>query len=50
MKNNCTNCGSVISCGCQIKTASNGTTVCSNCINAYEIKITEINPPTNTNE
>ena len=32
----CLNCKAVLSCGCQRKKASNGTSVCSNCIGAYE--------------
>lgn len=32
----CTNCKSVITCGCQVKSASNGTQVCTRCITQYE--------------
>jgi len=32
----CPNCGSQLSCGCQRRTASNGTTCCENCIAGYE--------------
>lgn len=32
----CPNCKSVISCGCQLKTATNGAKVCNNCQAAYE--------------
>jgi hypothetical protein len=35
---NCSNCGSVISCGCQRRTASDGTPVCSSCVSVYEQK------------
>ena len=36
---NCPTCSSKISCGCQLKTASNGTRVCNYCITAYEEKL-----------
>lgn len=36
---NCPNCGSPITCGCQKKTASDGTPCCSNCITSYENKL-----------
>lgn len=32
----CPNCGAQITCGCQNRTASNGATVCSNCVALYE--------------
>lgn len=32
----CSNCKSKMTCGCQKRTASNGTPVCSNCVAAYE--------------
>lgn len=32
----CSNCGSQLSCGCQKRTASNGTVCCENCIVGYE--------------
>jgi hypothetical protein len=32
----CSNCGSQLSCGCQRRTASNGTECCENCIAGYE--------------
>jgi hypothetical protein len=32
----CTNCGKEITCGCQDRTASNGTRVCSSCLAFYE--------------
>jgi hypothetical protein len=35
----CSNCGAAITCGCQIKTASDGKKVCSNCIAIYEKQI-----------
>lgn len=33
---NCPNCGAVITCGCQRRTASDGKQGCSQCIPAYE--------------
>ena len=47
MKPTCPNCGTMITCGCQIRTASDGNKVCNSCITSYEIKITNINAPTN---
>lgn len=35
----CTNCGNQITCGCQVRIASNGTRVCSSCIASYEQKL-----------
>lgn len=32
----CGNCGKSLSCGCQKRKASNGASVCSNCIASYE--------------
>jgi hypothetical protein len=32
----CTSCGTQLSCGCQLRTASNGTKVCTGCITNYE--------------
>ena len=32
----CSNCNTQLSCGCQVRTASNGTKVCSSCLNNYE--------------
>jgi uncharacterized protein YbaR (Trm112 family) len=40
----CPNCKSQLSCGCQRRTASNGTTVCSGCLAAYESKLQGIKP------
>ena len=39
----CTNCGRIITCGCQKRTASDGTSVCSSCIVAYEAKLKKQN-------
>lgn len=35
----CSNCKATLSCGCQRRTASNGTSVCSNCLAKYEAQI-----------
>jgi transcription elongation factor Elf1 len=35
----CANCGNQLSCGCQRRTASNGTQVCSSCLSAYETSL-----------
>lgn len=32
----CGNCGRTLSCGCQKRKASNGASVCANCISSYE--------------
>jgi len=34
--NTCANCGAKITCGCQVKIASDGTKCCSQCIAQYE--------------
>ena len=36
----CPNCGAGMSCGCQRRTASNGATACSSCVNKLEAKLT----------
>lgn len=33
---NCSNCGAALSCGCQKRKASDGVSVCANCIGRYE--------------
>jgi hypothetical protein len=45
----CLNCKAVLSCGCQRKKASNGTSVCSNCIGAYEKSLKNQQPQQQTN-
>ena len=35
----CTHCGKQLSCGCQRRTASDGTQVCSSCVASYEAKL-----------
>lgn len=35
----CTNCGARLTCSCQQRTATNGKSVCSNCITAYEASL-----------
>lgn len=37
----CPNCSSKITCGCQRRTASDGKSVCSNCVALYEKKLQE---------
>jgi hypothetical protein len=44
---NCSNCGTTITCGCQVRTASNGTQVCNSCISDYEMKLIIVNAPIN---
>ncbi len=36
---NCPNCNAKLTCGCQRKTASDGKTVCANCVASYEQKL-----------
>jgi hypothetical protein len=38
----CSNCKARLSCGCQRRTASNGTSVCSNCLSSYEASLVQI--------
>ena len=38
----CPNCQSKLSCSCELKTASNGAQVCSNCITTYEQGLKQI--------
>ena len=35
----CSNCEKFLSCGCQKRKASNGTSVCASCITTYESKL-----------
>jgi hypothetical protein len=35
----CANCGSKMTCSCQQRTASDGKSVCSNCVTAYEASL-----------
>lgn len=35
----CANCGANMSCGCQKRAASNGTSACSSCISGLESKL-----------
>ena len=35
----CLNCGARMSCGCQRRTATNGTSACSSCVDALNAKI-----------
>ena len=34
----CPNCKKSLSCGCQLRKATNGTSVCTNCLAAYNSK------------
>ena len=47
----CLNCGTTLSCGCQKRTASDGKSVCSNCLSAYEtnLKNKNVQKPGNNN-
>jgi hypothetical protein len=51
---NCSNCNAKMSCGCQKRRASDGTSCCSGCLAFYEKKLKAekemktINPPNNT--
>lgn len=45
---NCPNCNSQITCGCQVRVASNGTKVCSSCITNYEKTLADLNQASNT--
>lgn len=40
----CPNCKTKLSCGCQRRTASNGTTACSSCIDSYERELKKSKP------
>ena len=46
--NQCLNCNSAITCGCQKRTASDGKEVCSNCLTVYEQKLVELKNVENT--
>tara|TARA_R110002012_G_scaffold321338_1_gene548728 strand:- start:1664 stop:1825 length:162 start_codon:yes stop_codon:yes gene_type:complete len=37
----CPNCGATMNCSCQLRTASNGVTVCSQCVSKYEKELGE---------
>lgn len=37
----CQNCNAALTCGCQIRTASNGKNVCSSCIQSYEAQLAQ---------
>mgnify|MGYP003351488960 CR=1 FL=1 len=40
----CLNCRRKLSCGCQKRTASDGTSACSSCIASYNAKLTSHQP------
>lgn len=39
MASKCANCGARLSCGCQRRAASNGSSACSGCVNALNEKL-----------
>ncbi len=39
MSAQCSNCKATLSCGCQRRVASNGTSVCTGCLGKYEASI-----------
>jgi protein-arginine kinase activator protein McsA len=43
MAKHCLNCNTTLSCGCQIRKASDGKEVCTNCLVTYEATILHIN-------
>lgn len=43
----CQNCKAKLSCGCQTRKASNGTSVCTNCIGRYEATLKAMKPKEN---
>jgi transcription elongation factor Elf1 len=43
--NTCPNCGAAITCGCQVRTATDGTKVCTNCMALYEQQLAAANNP-----
>lgn len=43
----CPNCGIKLGCSCQRRTASDGTSVCSSCVIAYEEKLKTNKPKQN---
>ncbi len=46
----CNNCKTSLGCSCQKKTASNGASVCANCIGTYEAGLKGLKPGQNTNQ
>jgi hypothetical protein len=43
----CPNCKANLSCGCQIRKASDGTQVCTSCLGNYEAKVKGPQPKDN---
>lgn len=39
MASKCANCGARLSCGCQRRSSTNGTSACSGCVNTLNAKI-----------
>ena len=48
MSATCQNCKAKLSCGCQKRTASNGGSVCTNCLISYEQSLKKPKAMTNT--
>jgi hypothetical protein len=46
----CLNCKKTLSCGCQKRTASDGKSVCSNCLSGYEYSLKKINVASTPNK
>ena len=44
----CSNCKTQLSCGCQRRTASDGTSVCGSCLSTYEAKLQNQTQPKQT--
>ena len=42
MPSMCPNCKSTLSCGCQVRTASDGAKVCTNCKATYENRLKKL--------
>jgi len=45
---NCLNCKKALSCGCQKRTASDGKSVCSTCLQGYEARLKQTPKPAAT--
>jgi hypothetical protein len=48
MKAVCSNCNATLGCSCQRRVASNGASVCANCIASYEISLSAVKPEATT--
>jgi hypothetical protein len=45
---NCPNCNSQITCGCQVRVATDGSKVCTNCVTFYEKTLADLKQANNT--